>query len=1501
MAINNKRVALSHPQKRIWTIEQLFQNSSMNNIGGTIKITGNVVLSALKQAIHMVIKNNDSIRIQLYESNGDVYQRVSECRSEEDIAFIDFMQFPSPYEEYERWAREEAQRPFLVLNNPLYYFALFQLSDCEFGYFVKLHHIIADGWSMRIMTDQIYNSYMLILQGTESFFAEQPSYFDFIEEERTYLASERAGKDRSFWLSKLQHLPENLQMQTYHTQGRRLSFSLPRPLSDRLRIFVEQYKLSLNAFFVGAYLVCRYKTSHETDHLIGTPVLNRSGKIARNTMGMYISTMPFKYSVNEEFTMLEILQDVQRELTKCYYHQRYPYDLLVRELDLRKDRTQTLYNVCVNYYNTKLCNGIDGLKFENEEFYNGNQLYALQIIIREWSEKGLITLDFDYKVNDMSEEDIRFLYRRLELFIEKITHHDDKVTSISMLDRDEWNIMVYNFNQTDCEYPQSRSVIDLFEEQVKLSSEQIALSFRNKRLSYYELNARASELALFLKSKGAGRGTIVGLLTNHSIESIIGILGIMKAGAAYLPIDPAYPPERIGFILKDANVSLLISNVDMDQDWNYNGELISFYDYSGQVTELEAPIMRRRPSDLAYVIYTSGSTGKPKGTMIEDQGLVNYIYWARKQYTKGSREIFALFTSLSFDLTITCIFTPLISGGQIVVYQDDEEEYVLYRILKERLATVLKLTPSHLSLIANKRFQSTSVKRLVVGGENLKTHLCKQVLEALGEHVEIYNEYGPTETVVGCMIHQFNPEIDRSASVPIGVPADNVQIYLLDKHRLPVPAYTLGEIYIAGDGLARGYLNQPELTENRFVPNPFVSGRRMYRTGDLARFIPNTGLVYEGRMDQQVKIRGHRIELAEIEMQILQIDGVQDAIVLDCQTSTGDAQLVGYIVHDANISDRDVRHLLLDKLPSYMVPSSFVRIEEVPLTINGKVDRSKLPDLTQETKMMEEPIFELTDLQLELLQAFEYVLGSSVSLSDHFYSIGGDSIKAIQLSSRLLERGYRLSPKDIMEHPVIGEMTTYLSRTDIYTQETKEHPQGYMTNTPTVSWFTTRNFSNIHHYHQSVMADLKIEVDLHQIESALRKIIQHHKGLQMKYCLQRKQLLSMNRRENEFMIPVYDLTLLPPGTQWTEQKKISSQLHALTDIGQELLLKAALFVLEGNRKRLLLTAHHLVIDGISWRIILEDLDRLLHQLSCRQPLELTPATNSLQDWAVYLENRGKTISDEERTYWERNAVVSIFPYDHDLGKSTVGSSTTLFSQLNEEDTAKLCCDSNRAYHTETYDLLLCALLTAIQAFSPEQTISLELESHGREMEETGINVSRSVGWFTSIYPVNFEVGIDEWYNQIPSIKEQVRKIPGKGMNYGILRYMLNREEVACSGERIRFNYLGEFDAHMKNGTISLVEQKPGIETSELNELTAIMDINAMMMNGKLHISLQYSKNKFMEETPAKLLDLFLENLKQIIRHCSSKACIHFTPSDFDTVQLTQEELNALFQHPTSGR
>ncbi len=1491
------KLPLTHPQKRIWYNEKIYPNLPVHNIGGPIRIKGSVDLDALEEAIHCLVKEHDGLRIQLQEADGACWQYVVAYQPL-SLTRYDFSTETTPEIAFETWVQNEHRKVFPLLDSPLYYFALFKITARDYGYYVRFHHLIADGWSIKIMTETICNYYTRLTQGQSITTKKAESYFEFIQLETKYLNSERFQTDRTFWLNQFATIPEPIVRTSNPTNGSRYTYQLSPELSEQLRNLATQNRISLNTIFTTAFLIYWYKISQQTDMVFGIPVLNRSGKKEKSIFGMFTSTVPFRIKISDTETLLELLRRVHRELMECYFHQKYPYDRLVHDLELQQKGIDTLFQFCVNYYNTRLNTELAGCLVENTELHNGYQLYALQIVIKDWLDATSLTLDFDYQIAQFDAAQIAKLKDQICLVLKRILDQSQqRVVDLEIVNDSEKQYLLYEWNVTKADYPLTKTIQQLFEEQVRKTPGRIAVSFAADNLTYDELNRKANQLARYLRKLGVGPETVVALYASHSLATVIGIIGVLKAGGAYLPVDPNYPAERIRYMLEDSASQLILTNLAIFEQYQ-SYTVIDLNDQLVYQGDSDDPEPLSGPNNLAYLIYTSGSTGKPKGVMIEQQGLVNYIYWAGKVYQSQAQEVFALYSSLAFDLTVTSIFTPLISGNRIIVYHDDGSEFVLYQIMRENQVTIIKLTPSHLSLLKDLDNRNSNVKCLIVGGEDLKVNLAEAVHQSFGGAIAIYNEYGPTETVVGCMIHRFDIEKDISISVPIGLPADNVQIYLLDDQLRLRPAESSGEIYIAGDGVARGYHNQADLTRQRFLANPFQPGARMYKTGDLAKRQSDGKLVYLGRKDNQVKIRGHRIELGEIEKELLGIPSIKAACVIDRMYENGAKYLCAYLVPAAaEPATREIRKLLQTKLPDSMIPQYFVIIPELPLTVNGKINRSLLPEPDRNLQLSNSFV-RFKPIEEQLVKTItEILLIDGIGLDDNFYHLGGDSIKAIQIAARLNDQGYRIKVRDILANPTIQQMAACLETVSAPKADQPEICEGTIPDTPIVAWFFEQRFPNHHHWNQSVFLKLKRPIPFSQLQLALMELVKRHDSLRINYDPQSQKLFYNNRhREAIFILQQFDLSAQEPEEQLASLQALGAKLKANQNIETSLLFQAAFFERGSHGQYLLLTAHHLIVDGVSWRIILGDLEQLLDQLAKAEPLAPPSRTESWQSWATALERYRQTERvKQEANVWQ-NALTSgqqwPFRQNHN-GPLAPNGTKTIRRQLASTETKAFQTSANQAYHTEPHELVTMAVALAVRDCSGQTEFVLELEGHGRsEIEQ--VDITKTVGWFTALYPVSFKTTKQALGDNIKSLKEQLRTVPERGFNFGVLKY-LNQAFPQMASSQIRLNYLGDFTNIQTSRFFELqLDIDTGTDQALSNPMTVPISLEMMVLDERLTVVMQYQSGRLFEDDMVNFVNSILKSLKDLIEHCLEKQNGTFTPSDFDTITISQDELDQIF-------
>ncbi len=803
-------------------------------------------------------------------------------------------------------------------------------------------------------------------------------------------------QDQNYWLEKLAgdlivtSLPLDHRRPARAVRNKeRFTFNLHPETTARLRKIANDDESLLFVTFIMALNVCLFKYTGNEDIILGTTTYYSA---SMNRL------LALRTRVTPDLTVKQLLIDIKDTLAEAYAHQKFSFERLIELLNVEHlAHRMPLFDLMVVIENTDNTDYVKRLK---------NDL-TLSIAVNDGINGAI-----DYSADLFRRESIEVLARHLQEILRAASQAPEQIIGelelLSDLRRHE---LVVEYNNTAREHPKDRTISQLFEEQVEQTPAHIALEFQNEYVTYRELDTRANQLANWLRARGIKPGVAVGIYIEHSPETIIALLGVLKAGGYYVPFDTAHPRSRIDFMIADTATPLVLTH---DTDWQAIAR-----------ESAAAPISEATPDDLAYVIYTSGSTGEPKGVEITHRSLVNYIWWAKDQYVRGETLAFALYSSLAFDLTVTSIYTPLITGNRIVIYRENGGSSAIEEILKDNKVGVLKLTPSHLALLKIRDNSSSRIQRLIVGGEQFETELANEVRRSFNGNVEIINEYGPTEATVGCMIHRFNPDEDTYAFVPVGKPAANAQIYVLDDDLRPVAENVLGEMYLAGDGLARGYLKRATLTAEKFIDNPFTPGRRMYRTGDLARWLPHGIIEYAGRKDGQVKYHGHRIELNEIKRALNHHPQIRDSVIVIARDKTGNDAMIAYYVSRHELDSAELHTFLIDSIIEETIPNVFVHLRKLPLTLNGKLNLRGLPTLDEVKQRAQHTyVAPRNEIEEQLAEIWKQVFGvERVGINDNFFELGGHSLIATQVIGRVRQKlQTELPVRSVFDAPTIAEL-----------------------------------------------------------------------------------------------------------------------------------------------------------------------------------------------------------------------------------------------------------------------------------------------------------------------------------------------------------------------------------------------------------------------------------------------------------------------------------------------
>jgi amino acid adenylation domain-containing protein len=1035
--------------------------------------------------------------------------------------------------------------------------------------------------------------------------------------------------ERNYWMNKLSG---NLEKSSFPIDSRRrgqnkpvmeaAAFTLYGDLFSKLMRLCNESDIRLYIILMTGVVLLLEKYTGNKNIVVGAPIYKQEIE------GDFINKiLVLRNQLYDDKTFKELLLQVSQTNFEAVENSNYPLETIHYELNMSLpgddfplfDTVILLRNIHDKSYISHLNTGVVFSFFRTDACIEGSIEYDASLYNR-----GTI------------ERIIRHFTNLMRIALANI---DRKISDIPLLSENEFNQILGDSKGVRSGYPAESTLHELFQQQVEKTPLHTAVECGERRLTYIELNRKANQLGRLLRERGVEPETIVGILSDRSIEMIIGILAVLKAGGAYLPIDPEYPVGRINYFLNDSNIKLLLTGNNMVDKAAFTGTIMHLADDDLYRGEFSDPEPLSHPGSPAYVIYTSGTTGKPRGVMIEHQAVVNYVWWAAKTYVKKKNVNFPLYSSISFDLTVTSIFTPLVTGNAIVVYEREEKEFLIETVVKENKVGIVKLTPSHLHVIKHIRIEQSGIECFVVGGEEFKTQVAREFNDIYGGRIDIYNEYGPTETTVGCIFHKYDPGKDTGKVVPIGIPTDNSEIYILDHNQKVVPVGVKGEIYISGDGAARGYLNRPEITIENFVDNPFDQGKPMYKTGDLARWLPGGSIDFLGRIDKQVKIRGNRIELGEIEAHLLTHENIKKTVVIarenveESDYAEEEHQyLCAYLVSDKELQVSQLREYLLENLPGYMVPSFFVQLEEMPLTSNGKIDMNMLPD--PDIKTEQKYIPPRGEIEMKLVRVWSEVLKvekERIGRDANFFELGGQSLKQVSMLSLInSEFDIEVPVAEIFNKPTIRTLSKYIkeaTKVKHDSMEVVEEKEYYELSSAQKRLFFLDQLVNVgQSYNVPFFIKVIGQLDKERFKNAINSLVEKQESLRISFELIDNE--PVQRIWGKIDFEIEEIQMSKKDTKEENIKKIIKEFIRPFDLTKAPLFRIGFAAFSEEEHLLLFDIHHIISDGYSMGIMYDDFR------SAYIEEELSPLKIKYKDfstWQNNLFNTGKIKRQED--YW----------------------------------------------------------------------------------------------------------------------------------------------------------------------------------------------------------------------------------------------------------------------------
>ncbi|MEH2173669.1 amino acid adenylation domain-containing protein [Nostoc sp.] len=1400
----------SFAQQRLWFLDRMTPSSAIYNIPEAIRMRGVLNVKILQQAIEAIVARHEPLRTTFELVNGSPVQIISE-KGSIFMPIIDLSELVETDRESEihEIAAQDACQPFDLTKGPLLRTTLLRLTEKEHVLLVTMHHIISDAWSVGVFIQDLSAFY-------EAFCAFKPSplpnlpfqYADFTCWQQEWLQGKVLESQLFYWKQQLAHLPvlhlptdrKRPIVQTF--RGATQSFVLPTDLSASLNTLSRQEGTTLFMTLLAAFQTFLHRYTRQDDIVTGSVIANRNRVETEDLIGFFVNTLVLRTDFSGNPSFCEILARVRHVALEAYAHQDLPFEKLVKELQPERHLSHTpLFQVMFVLQNAPMEElKLPGVSLSPIAVSTNTAKFDLTLEMEE-TKTGLKGV-FEYNTDLFDAVTITQMVGHFQTLLAGIIADPDQhLSKLPLLTATEQHQLLMKWNNTQAKYPQNECIHQLFEAQVERTPDAIALVFEDEQLTYQELNQRANQLAHHLQYLGVGAEMLVGLCVERSLEMVLGILGILKAGGAYIALDPAYPQERLTFILGDTQTPILLTQQRLLEGLPHQVAHLVCLDTDWEAIAQESdenPASGTNVENLAYVIYTSGSTGKPKGVTINHSNVVRLLAATHCWYNFNERDVWTLFHSYAFDFSVWEIWGSLLYGGQLVVvpFWVTRSPDALYELLHSQKVTVLNQTPSafrqlmHAEEQAETQALELALRLVIFGGEALELKNLSPWFEHHGsEYPQLVNMYGITETTVHATYHPLTENNDVEAALrgsPIGHPISDLQIYLLDGHLNPVPIGVTGEMYVGGPGLARGYLNRPDLSSERFIPNPFSRqpGERMYKTGDLARYLPNGNIEFLGRIDEQVKIRGFRIELGEIEAVLAQHPAVRETVVITREDQPGDKRLVSYVVpHQRQLLNvSELRHFLKQKLPDYMMPSTFVLLEALPLTPNGKVARLALPVPDQARPEFKEAyVAPRNSVEEVLVVIWAEVLGiEKVGIHDNFFALGGDSIRTIQVVARAKERGLNFSLQQLFQHQTICELGQELKMSEVISvftpqaapfsliseQDCQKLPSCVEDAYP----MTILQQGMIYHmeltsglplYHNVDSFILQARFNLKAFQEAVQRVVHRHAILRTSFDLTTyTEPLQLVHKTAILPIQVEDLRHLAEHEQEeVVARYVKRETKHRFNLSQPPLLRFCIHRRTDERFHLTLTECHAILDGWSLTSTLAEIFKSYSVLLNNKTLPIEPPpTVSFRDFV--LQERIALKSEACQRYWtQKLSECTLLSLPHFPDSSTTHScphisdwnvsiSTEVFEKLKQ--VAQVAAVPLKS-------VLLAGHLKVMSLISAKTDILTGLVSNGRSEEVDGEQVR---GLFLNTVPFRLKLTGGTWMDLVQeTFKTELELLP----------------------------------------------------------------------------------------------------------------------------------------------
>jgi amino acid adenylation domain-containing protein/non-ribosomal peptide synthase protein (TIGR01720 family) len=1421
---------LSHEQQRIWFMSQFDPASPEYNIPIVYAVKGVVDTARLMKAVLQTLEFHPILRSQYREVDGTARQNIlslADFISNKGHTILPVVDLTERGEEQAksdalREIKEDGHTPFDLQHDGVFRSRLFHISNEHYLWYINVHHIAFDAWSHALLIQQIFQCYDQLADTQPTSGITDYSYIDYACWQRSDAQEKLLLNKLTYWKDKLADVaPLELYTdkprpseRTYN--GNSVAINIAPELSSQLRQLSYNTGATPFTLMLATLRILLHKYSRQDDFAIGTLIANRNRTELENVIGFFTNTLAFRTYVDPQLNFMQQLEQEKTTVFNAFANQDVSFEKLVEELNPPRDMSRAaIFQVMLILNNTQ--NSTD-----NEQTTTApvNQALQLQALTTEnqtakydltfyFNDTGELSGFIEYNTDLFNHDTISRMAEHLTLLLQRLlAQPQQKLANVSLLSEQEKHQILQHWSIGEV-LPASQDTLDqMVQRQAQTTPDLAAVISRETTLSYQQLDTLSTELAQHLLVQGVGFGSYVAIATERNAAMIVAMLGTLKAGAAYIPIDLSYPQDRVQYMFDTANIAAVITQPCLVAkvpagNWpalqlSADGKL-----QHGSGLPVSVQVAKTQPTDQAYVIFTSGSTGLPKGVMIRHQTVVNFLQaMSRAPGVKAGEKLLAV-TTISFDIAVLEIFLPLINGGTVVLADKEQlqDANCILQLIQQHNISVMQATPSMWRMLLDMGWQGKRDMRILCGGEALPPELAETLLLRSSS---FWNLYGPTEATVWCSRHRIESGDGENGAVTIGKPIENSRMYLLDEQMQPVPVGVPGEIFIGGHCLADGYMARPDLTADAFVADPINGQGVLYRTRDLARYNSAGNIIFLGRADSQVKVRGFRIELGEIDTTLNKHPQLQQAVSVVHEIKPGDKRIVCYFTATVAALGHDTLRLYLKKhIPEYMVPAIFIQLDKLPQTPNGKINRRALPKPSADLIQSGVPYVAPTnDIEAALCQLYQQILRTErVGIEDDFFSLGGDSLLVIQLVSKAKLCHISLTARQVFQHKTPRLLAQASLTTQILRQLTPV--EGPVAMTPAQRHFLSLQHTNPQFHTLGVYLQPRDnDFDLDAIERALQHVLTRHDSLRMRLsdADSNPPSLICDRPPDKVKL---NQVILDAEDQADYERQLGRRIYysvTALDLQQGPLFQACLYRCNLDLKpTLFLFGHFMLADIGSWHIIIDDFETCYRQYSRNEPLQLPEKGTSFKQWVEKLSAWG--YSDEmknQRPYWllpERKYAAELSK-DFPAGENLMSSSQSVYVQLDQQQTTILLDEVPKITGAKIDAILLTSIVYAFKQSCRSNSLMIDLLGHGKEALFDDVDLSRTVGWFNTIYPAFLDYGNNS--NPVAAIKainEQLRAIPNGGIGYGVLRYLNQDQELIehfnqTPEPQVFFNYFG---------------------------------------------------------------------------------------------------------------